>query len=146
MIPTRFEFEVGHCNGTMSVDILHKNGRLFYADFTDDIFIVDVDIDWPDTLRMYLSGKNLSKDTKIDQSGNILSNKYIKLRAVRVLNMDLTEAAMYRICNFFPQDGQEISEEIFWDRNGYAEIKFNQKNPMRWNFYINNILNFRNAK
>lgn len=145
MTPVTLEFEIGRCNGSMTMEIISKNNRWVFADIVNDRLTVDISIHWPDVLQVNLTGKDLTKDTQVDRDGNIVANKYVRLTGVKVLNMDLIEPAIYRICEFYPQDGESKSD-IFWDRDGYVKLSFDQKNPMRWNLGINNILRFGNGQ
>ena len=125
----------------MSIEIITSNGHKRFSCVDKDYLTVDLIVNWPGTVCIFLSGKDLEKDTQVDQHGNILANKYVKLKGVKVLNMELIEPAIYRFCNFRSSDMPPKSD-IFWDRNGIARLDFNEKNPMRWNLRINNMLNF----
>ena len=81
MTPVKFNFEIGHYNGTMSLDIV-ANGRniLHKESFESDRYSFTTEIEWPCLLELKVGGKNQNQDTLIDESGQVIKDKYIKLK------------------------------------------------------------------
>jgi hypothetical protein len=143
MTQIELEFELGMCNGTMHIEI-YCNDQLLSSCYGSDTatWKTNFTVTWPATVTIKLSNKDMRRDTQIDQQGNIVADKYVKLSHMSVNGFALTEQARYKICNY-QVAGHEPVNDIFWGFPGQVHIDFNQTNPLRWQLALNNVLFFR---
>ena len=143
MTQIELEFELGVCNGTMHIEI-YCNDQLLSSCYGSDtaVWKTNFAVEWPTTITIRLSNKDMRRDTQIDQQGNIVADKYVKLLHMSVNGFALTEQARYRICNY-QADGQEKVNDIYWGFPGQVQVEFDQSNPLRWHLALNNVLFFR---
>ena len=137
-------FEIGHCNGSMHINIADKSSHILtMSNLTENTHSVTFDVSWPNRLTLTLSNKDMRRDTQIDKQGNIIADKYVKLVYMSVNGFKLSESALYKICQY-TVPGQEITNEVYWGFQGNVIIDFDQPTPTRWNLCLNNVLFFRN--
>jgi hypothetical protein len=79
------EFAIGHCNGTMAMEIFVNDSlATSYTSFDCDHAKFKHTVEWPCTIKIIGSGKDLSRDTQIHKDGNIIADKFIELKKVTV--------------------------------------------------------------
>jgi hypothetical protein len=134
------EFEMGYCNGYMHCRVLNNDKEIFHIKNNDDeVLKLDFATVWPTTLRFELTNKDQNKDTVVDKNGNILYNKFMRLKKFTVNNLPLIEPNLYKIAVFGGHN------ETFWDRNETATIELTKNNPARWLLSLNNVIYLREA-
>jgi hypothetical protein len=143
MTTVKLQLEVGRCNGSMTVDIVDQDHMILYHWDLPEHYEVTFNTAWPNSIKIQLSNKQMGRDTEIDAQGNIVANKYVKLRKLTVAGLDVNPGVLYSICQYTPQ-GESTRGEIFWDRPGTVLITFDHATPMRWNLANNNLIEFRN--
>lgn len=133
MVKIEFEFEFGHCNGSMNLDIYLGSTRLLeLSNVVETIRVEHIFVPWPSTITINLSNKDMARDTEQDINGKIVADKYVKLLRMLVNGVELNPQALYSVCG-----------EIYWGQPGTVAIEFSEANPMRWNLALNNVLYFR---
>jgi hypothetical protein len=131
-VKVSFDFEFGHCNGAMNVDICQGNNTLLSLHNVLETHRTEhILVNWPSTIIIKLSGKNMETDTIVDNN-SIVADKYVKLNSLTVNGFALIPQAMYAVCG-----------EVHWGYPGDIVIAFTEDNPMRWNLRLNNVLFFR---
>jgi hypothetical protein len=143
MTQIEMQLEVGRCNGSMSVEIADQDHMILYHWDLPDTYTVRFRTQWPNQVRIVLDNKNMSRDTAMDAQGNIVANKYVKLKSMSVGGLNISNSVLYRVCKYSPHNSKTVNE-IFWDQPGTVLITLDQATPMRWNLANNNLLNFRN--
>ena len=134
------EFEMGYCNGNMHCRVLNNAKEIFdIKNIKDEILKLDFTTDWPTTLQFELTNKDQNKDTIVDENGNILYNKYMRLKNFAVNNLPLIQPNLYKIALFAGKN------ETFWDKNETATIELSEANPTRWLLSLNNVIYLREA-
>ena len=135
------EFEMGYCNGYMHCRILNNDKEIFdIKNHNHDVLALDFATGWPTTLQFELTNKDQNKDTIVDENGNILYNKYMRLKKFAVNKLPLIEANLYKIALFAGHN------ETFWDRNETATIELDKGNPTRWLLSLNNVIYLRDSQ
>lgn len=142
MTAVELQFEIGRCNGSMSMCIADQDHMILYHWDLPETYTVKFKTNWPNQIKIVLDQKDMRQDTKIDELGNIVANKYVKLTAMSVGGLNVDTAVLYNICCY--QTADQTANEIFWDQPGTVLITLDHATPMRWNLANNNLLNFRN--
>jgi hypothetical protein len=62
----------------------------------------------PGQVKLIFSGKNNSRDTKINEQGQIIADMYIKILAIRVDKMLLSDWIMHKKLTLIKPDGQTL--------------------------------------
>jgi hypothetical protein len=125
------EFKIGHCNGTMSMQIFVDDAKVAdYSAFEQEQLIFKQIIDWPAVIKIVISNKNLSCDTEVDASGRILRDKYIELKKVTVDNLDSSMQFMKTVT--LNTDNNESLNTLYWGFNGTVSLKFDQADSFAW--------------
>jgi hypothetical protein len=124
------EFAIGHCNGTMSMEIF-VNDLLAtsYASFDCDHVTFKHTVPWPCTIKITVSGKDLSRDTRIDDAGNILADKYIELKKVTV---DRCEAGLQFMQSIQLVTNDTVLNKVYWGFNGCVYLNLDHSDSFMW--------------
>ena len=131
-----FNFVVGHYNGTMSMKAV--SGKKVLIDkktFEDGEFSFSTEISWPDPVIFILENKE-PNDTLVDESGNVLMDKFIKLESMIVDRMPVHIIALLD-CVSLTTDTQVLKTN-YWGFNGIATVEFDKNNTMLW--HLNNAI------
>jgi hypothetical protein len=124
------EFNIGHCNGTMSMEIFANDTLVSsYSLFDTDRFVFKHCIDWPTTLKIVLSNKNLLHDTTVNSDGKIIADKYIQL--IRIV-VDRIEASVEHMNSIVLNTDDNKITATYWGFNGYVELNLTQENSFMW--------------
>lgn len=124
------EFKIGHCNGTMGMEIFANNTMVSsYSVFDTDRFVFKHRINWPTTLKIVLSNKNLLHDTTVDSDGKIIADKYIQLTRIMV---DRIETTVRHINSIVLNTNDNKITTNYWGYNGYVELNLTQENSFMW--------------
>ena len=124
------EFKIGHCNSTMSMEILVDDTPMAsYPSFDTNRFVLKHRINWPSTLKIVLSNKNLLHDTMVDADGKIIADKYIQLTRVVVDRIETTVEYINSVV--LNTDDNKITT-TYWGFNGFVELDFTQENSFMW--------------
>ena len=75
----------------------------------------------PDTIKIKVYGKN-PKDTIVDSEGNILQDKYILLRDLRIDQMSVCAPWLPNSITLHTDKGHTVQSN-YWGFNGNVEIK-----------------------
>lgn len=127
----KFEFGIGHCNGTMNLKIF--DGSVKIADYdsfdsTDHTFTCSCQ--WPTTIKIVIGNKNMSCDTQIDKEGKIVADKHIKLKKIVVDRVEVPIEFMKSI-TLETNDNQKI-QAVYWGFPGQVNICLDQTDSFAW--------------
>ena len=126
----KFKFSIGSYNGTMGMKISYKDRVLLSRDsFDEDTFTLEATIDLPGTVCIDLYGKG-PNDTQIDEQGNVLKDKYIKLEELTVDRMPVHILSLIKLPELHANN--QVTRINYWGFNGQARINFEQSDPFRW--------------
>jgi len=127
MTPVKFDFEIGHYNGTMSLDIV-VNGRniLHKGSFESDRYSFATEVEWPCLVELQVSGKNQNQDTLVDESGQVVKDKYIKLLNLQVGGIES------RLNNITLQTDTTELTNTYFGFNGTVPINFDGPDSFMW--------------
>jgi hypothetical protein len=118
-------FKVGHCNGSMSLKILHNN--IVISDFErieQNYLTVDTKITLPCTLSFVTGNKNLETDTRLDENGQIVEDKFIQVTDIRLGRYPVNLEKSF--------DGQ-----LYWWLPGTVNLHFDESNFLLWHLKNN---------
>ena len=118
-------FKVGHCNGSMSLKILHNN--IVISDFErieQNYLTVDTKITLPCTLSFVAGNKNLETDTRLDENGQIVEDKFIQVTDIRLGRYPVNLEKSF--------DGQ-----LYWWLPGTVNLHFDESNFLLWHLKNN---------
>jgi hypothetical protein len=124
------EFKIGHCNGTMNMQIFVDDmPTADYQGFKTDSLVVKQAVNWPAIMKIVVSNKNLSCDTKVDNNGTILEDKFIELTKIIV---DRVDASTNYIKSIVLDTGEDKINSNYWGFNGTVNLCFDQSDSFTW--------------
>jgi hypothetical protein len=94
------------------------------------IFQYETAITFPEQLTMLLSGKG-PNDTVVDDQGNILADKYVKLTGLQVDGLDCPQEYLEMFIVLDTDDGQKVASNYF-GFNGLVTLDFLEENSFFW--------------
>ena len=124
------QFCIGHYNGTMRMQIFFDNIQVFdFADIKTESLTVKHRMTLPCCMKILLSDKDLTVDTKIDSDGKIIADKFIKLEKILVDRIDPGIEYMKSIAL---DTGENKLNVLYWGFNGTVELAFDATNSFIW--------------
>lgn len=128
------ELEFGVYHGSMIVDI-YENDRFLLR--VDNSTTVNTSIKLPCDLNFVLSNKNQKLDTLVDETGNVIADKYVVLKKLSAGFVPVADNVLFKTCRLITTDNQEIYN-TFWGFNGTATIEFHEDDILRWHLKQDN--------
>ena len=119
-------FSIGHIdNKTMHLEIL-DNDIVVYQNhnIVDSKFFVEFESCLPTTLKINVSGKGFN-DTRVDDQGNILSDKFIKLDYLNVDRIPVKSWVLENGCIQFLTEHNQVLKTNYFGFNGCATVDLN---------------------
>ena len=127
----KFEFGIGHCNGTMNMQIFDRSVKIAdYDSFDSSDCTFTYSCQWPTTIKIVIGNKNMSCDTQIDKEGKIVADKHIKLKKIVVDRVEATTEFMKSI-TLETTDDQKI-QALYWGFPGQVNICLDQTDSFAW--------------
>jgi hypothetical protein len=127
----QFEFDIGHYNGTMSMQIFDGASMIAdYKSFDSTIHTFTHTCQWPTNIKIVLGNKNMSCDTQIDQDGKILADKHVRLKKLVVDRVEAT-AEFIKTITLETIDDQKIPA-LYWGFSGEVNINLDQTDSFVW--------------
>jgi hypothetical protein len=131
------KFKVAQLNGkSMSMEFFMDDQTLDrYEQLDNGIFVWSCKLDFPSTIGIKLTNKH-PHDTELDNNGNIIADKYIKLLDIVV---DRLPCAGYYVNKVMltTDQGKEIISN-YWGFNGFVKLDFTQANSFLWSVSTQN--------
>jgi hypothetical protein len=129
------QFNVGRCNGSMNMQIF-VNDKLAqqYDNIESNTISFKQTIEWPAVVRIQLSNKDNSCDTKVDENGKVVEDKYIQLTKI-VLDRLMVNERFMNTLGLVTADGTKINT-CYWGFNGHALLTLDQADSFAW--HLNN--------
>lgn len=104
IVDITFEFEFGLINSRfMRVEIEYDQKMLTATPNSSKVTVKDIIL--PAQVKIKFLGKNLSTDTVVDKSGNILQDMYVKLAKINIDNLKVPDWAIQKKFSFTTEDG-----------------------------------------
>lgn len=75
----------------------------------------------PDTIKIQVSGKNLRRDTIVDSQGQIVQDKYVLLRDLRIDQMSVCAPWLPNGITLHTDKGHTVQSN-YWGFNGTVQI------------------------
>ena len=127
----KFKFRIGRYNGTMSMTITVNGINCYTAEqFDSDNIVVETLMLWPGIVDIVVTNKG-PRDTRIDNDGNILEDKFIELEQIIIDNMPIPDSVLRNMTQLFTVNGQKLST-TYWGFNGSIRLSFESNNSFNW--------------
>ena len=126
-----FKFE--EVNGSFMSCIV--NGEDVIID-NDGNASITIPLSLPDTVKLEFSGKG-SNDTIIDEDGNLLSDKCVKILGIKLDYFDLNDIYLYQHIHLIDETGRS-HEGSYIGFNGTMILEFNESNIFKQYIVCNN--------
>jgi hypothetical protein len=133
-IDLKLELEFGHCNGAMTVlvkDKLTNAVLLEVANPEENIVSSDLEVPFPCNLVIEVSGKNMNTDTQVNEAGQVIADKFVKVSKMHVGRIPVLEKNLFALCNYHKEDGT-TANDTYWGWNGTIDLDFNQSSVIMW--------------
>lgn len=120
------EFDFGLIDGRyMIVEAMYNNQT--YISYPDNKTLQIKNITLPTQIILKFSGKNLDKDTKIDKSGNIIEDKYVKIKSIKLDHLNIPDWIIQKKFSYITENNQ-IIKTSYIGFNGVMTIDIPEKN------------------
>ena len=129
---------VQRSNGSLTVKIKDQNQVVYIGeDLPEGQWVAEFKIDWPTTVYIQLSNKQLN-DTQLDQNGLIIQDKVIEVTDVLINNFPIHQDLVDKIFVCRREGSTVDTNENWWAWNGTVQINFNHASPMRYLLSLQN--------
>lgn len=128
-------FKFGLCNGPMTMKIYQDEKILGeFSNIQEESVIFKSTISMSSDLIILLTNK-FPQDTII-KNENIIADKFIQLKEMRLGRIPIQEYILFDICKF--ETNNENLTNTYWGFNGKVNISLSQDNFIKWHLNINN--------
>lgn len=125
-----FDFEVGSTNDSiMQLKIVNSNEEIDVDNLVIGSNTISLTVEFPQTIILVISGKG-KNDVVVDENGNIIADKYIKLVDIRVDKLSVDPHYLPRFVKILTESGEIITTNYF-GFNGTVIIDF-FPTPFKW--------------
>jgi hypothetical protein len=127
------ELRFGECNGFMHVDI-YDNDQLIKSIRNSTPHVlqkVNFKICFPNRLIFVTSNKDMNYDTKLNDNGKIIADKFAELTFLSIGKMSVHPLVLRDIC-VFNTANNETYQNTFWHTNGVITIDLDEKSFTLW--------------
>lgn len=128
--------ESSECNGHFEINVINENNLVRLN--IDDIIHFNCKLNLPSKLIIDISGKNYNTDTLIDPNGNILKDKFCKLKSMTLGNIPIKESLIFNLCRYKHDHSETEVFDTYWGFNGIVTINFDEENFIKWHLKHNN--------
>ena len=123
----------------MSVNIADQYNSLFkLIDVKEKVLTFATRITLPNRLSIELDGKNPNMDTKVDDNGTIIADKFVKLQNMSLGLIPINETVLFKICNYQTSTDSILRYDTFWAFNGIVTIDIPYNSVVEWHLKNNN--------
>jgi hypothetical protein len=106
----RFEIFAVEYNGLMDI-VISCNGISHRPALRAGINQINLEVDSPSMLILTTSNKNMARDTKIDDNGNIIADKHLEIYSMTIEGLRI-DKMLFNDLFFLPYLGYNRSNEI----------------------------------
>ena len=125
LVELHMTFNVGHCNGSMSLTILDNNCVIATFDqINQPTLTIDRFITLPCKLTFITGNKNSLIDTKLDADGKITQDKFIEVTGIRLGRFPVN---IYKC----------LQGQSYWGLPGSVSVHFDESNFLLWHLKNN---------
>ena len=140
LIPVKIDMTVGRLDQrSMSLEI-RINGKSKYSwdQIDQDKLLLEFSVDPMSTIEFITAGKDIF-DTKVDENGNLLQDKFIKVDRLCIANMPVDKWMLEKSCfKCLDQTGNAMPISNYFGQNGNWFIQIGST-PMR--FFLDLLAN-----
>jgi uncharacterized membrane protein len=138
-VDLELEFDVGHCNGSMSLTVMYNDSIIdTIENIADNQHVTRTQISLPGVIKILVSNKNMNTDTKVDVHGTVIEDKYIQLKEMRLGRITVSTSVLKNLCAY---THNKTVTDTYWGFPGMIEIKLDQEEVVAWHL-IHNPTNF----
>jgi hypothetical protein len=113
-------------NAHMGVKIQYNGIESVLNPVDESVYCYEQEITLPCSIHLEFFGKDTIKDTKIDEHGNILKDKHVLIKSIKLDNFPIEPLYLKRRLELVHNNGTNYSNYIGF--NGHMEIKFEKSN------------------
>jgi len=106
-----------------------------YSNVLDNQLILTTFIDLPTQLKFKISGKDPNHDTRLDSEGQIIADKYIILKSLKIGFIEVNQNLLFSICS---------NKNTFWGKNELVTIDVLDVDFIRWHLKQQNKFKIHN--
>lgn len=110
-------------HATMQLVIVNEDRNWLIDPGQDAVIEQVINLALPTDLDLIVSGKDMTKDTVLDQSGQIIQDKYIKICEIKIDNLPVPTAWLEQKLILIKTDGECVNTNYF-GFNGRCRICF----------------------
>lgn len=125
-VDVTFSFEFGAIDGrTIAVEIIVADQSVKVNPAESSATVKNIKL--PTQINIKFSGKTLGKDTKIDATGNIVQDMYVKVTGIKVDNLKIPEWVVQKKLSYVDSDGK-LLQTAYVGFNGVMTIDIPEDN------------------
>ena len=125
-VDVTFSFEFGTIDDrTIAVEIIVADQSVKVNPVESSATVKNVKL--PTQINIKFSGKTLGKDTKIDATGNIVQDMYVKITGIKVDNLKIPEWVIQKKLSYVDADGK-LLQTAYIGFNGVMTIDIPEDN------------------
>lgn len=112
-------------NGSMSAKFFTKQNNIFnLLEFKQGLNIVEFDIVLPNSLYIFLDGKDNNCDTVVNDNGEIIQDKFLRIEDILLDLKPIDKNILYKMCKCQTTKGEVIHSNHL-GFNGIVTLDFN---------------------
>lgn len=122
----KMRFRYGSCNNKLlKVEVEHEEQKVELSP-VKNFATYKKQIKLPTTVKVSVSGKDTTTDTKIDADGNVIEDLFVEISDIRLEPFRLDDVFLHKHITIQTESGDEHVTNYFG--NGVAEINFTEDN------------------
>jgi len=135
-----FDIFSSNYNGSMSANLVANNKIVHTCKFFQPgINKVCINVELPTTINIITDGKDNNIDTLLDDKGNVLNDKFLKIEQMFLDHKPIDPNALYKIIKIHTVDNQLIYSNYI-GFNGVTSINLEYSDSLIAHLEINNLL------
>jgi hypothetical protein len=127
----KIELEFSESNGLMTTSF---NGKDITPAGSGTLLVEEI-LEMPALLKFEFSGKQ-GQDTVLDEKGNIISDKYVKIKSMIIGHVPVNSNLLYSLCSY-TRNGETVND-TFFGFNGELEIHIDSDDAILWHLENDN--------
>lgn len=133
------KFKIGHCHGQSMEMRIEVNDALVVdvREFDQTDYEITLPVMLPGIVKISLAGKDMSKDTILDDRGGIVEDKFIKVVQARFGHVSIDEHQLFKLCECDFQSGKK--HDTYWGEPGEVTMRFSTETVVEW--HLRNLIN-----
>jgi hypothetical protein len=127
----KLSFEIGRLRDqSMGLEFINAGNTQRFDSLDDDTFVYETTITFPTSMTIRVFNKQRN-DTLVDEQGNIIKDKYIKLLDIQVDGVSCSPYYVSKYVILNTADGRALTTN-YWGFNGTVLLDFTEDNSFYW--------------